>query len=116
MTHIDGTARHQTVRRDDNRSFYELIDNFRMRSGVPLVLNTSLNGHDEPLVESPDDAKAFFDRTEVDMLVVNDRMIYREAGFEGQEKGAPLRKTRSGLSRKRFDESIVKVKRDTPTA
>ena len=78
VTHIDGTARHQTIRREDNPTYYELIDAFHKLTGVPLVLNTSLNGHDEPLVESPDDAKKFFDRSEVNILVVNDRMICRE--------------------------------------
>ncbi|MBV9550523.1 MAG: hypothetical protein JO256_12725 [Alphaproteobacteria bacterium] len=75
ITHVDGTARHQTVRQEDNPRYYGLIEAFFRITGVPMLLNTSLNGHDEPLVETPEDAKRFFDRGEIDLLVVNDRMI-----------------------------------------
>ena len=78
ITHVDGTARHQTVRRDDNPAYYALIETFFRLTGVPMLLNTSLNGREEPLVETPQDAKRFFDCGEVDILVVNNRMIFRE--------------------------------------
>ncbi len=75
VTHIDGTARQQTVRRHDNPVFYDLIAAFRDITGVPVVLNTSLNVNGEPLVETPLDALRFAKMSKVDLLVVNDRMF-----------------------------------------
>ena len=78
ITHVDGTARHQTVRREDNPTYYDLIEAFRKITGVPMLLNTSLNGNSEPLVESPEDAIKFFERNEkVDTMVINDRMVFK---------------------------------------
>lgn len=56
VTHVDGTARIQTVRRGDNPAFYDLIAAFAARTGVPMVLNTSLNIKGEPIAETPADA------------------------------------------------------------
>jgi carbamoyltransferase len=56
VVHVDGTARLQTVRAEDNAMFATLIEAFRRRTGLPLVLNTSLNGPGEPIACSPEDA------------------------------------------------------------
>jgi len=77
-THVDGTARPQTVRRRDNPVFYDLIAAFGEITGVPVLINTSLNVNNEPLVETPDDALRFFRATGVDMLVLGDRMVRRD--------------------------------------
>lgn len=78
VTHVDGTARHQTVQRRDNERYYDLIAAFDYLTGVPMLLNTSLNNNNEPLVETPDDLLRFWQKTpEVSTLVLNDRMILR---------------------------------------
>lgn len=56
VVHVDGTGRLQTVSPRDNGLFYDLIAAFERRTGVPMVLNTSFNGKDEPIVETPQDA------------------------------------------------------------
>jgi len=58
VTHVDGTCRAQTVSREQNARFYDLIAEFARRTGVPMLLNTSFNLAGEPLVESVDDALA----------------------------------------------------------
>ena len=74
VTHVDGTARVQTVRYEDNPKFYELLRNFERYSDVPVLLNTSLNLSDEPIVETPEDALRLFHRSKTDILVINDSM------------------------------------------
>ena len=56
VCHVDNTARLQTVRQIDNPLYHALIEAFRIKTGVPMVLNTSFNRKKEPIVESPDDA------------------------------------------------------------
>jgi carbamoyltransferase len=75
VTHVDGTARQQMVSADDNPLYYRLILAFFELTGVPMLLNTSLNANGEPLVETPDDAMRFFQTTGVHALVINDRML-----------------------------------------
>jgi carbamoyltransferase len=69
ITHVDGTARHQTVRTEDNPRFHRMISEFHALTGVPMVLNTSFNVKGEPIVESPEDALATFLGSELDHLV-----------------------------------------------
>lgn len=69
VVHVDGTARHQDVREEDNPDFYALLRAFRDLTGVPVLVNTSLNGPGEPIVESRRDAAAFWNSRAVDMLV-----------------------------------------------
>jgi len=75
VTHVDGSARQQTVHRDDNPRYYDLIAEFDRLTGVPLVLNTSLNVNSEPLVETPQDALRFYEATGVHALVIDERMV-----------------------------------------
>jgi carbamoyltransferase len=72
VTHIDGSARVQTVSRDDNPRFWRLIHAFKSRTGVPVLLNTSFNNNVEPIVDSVDDAVVCFLTTGIDVLVVGD--------------------------------------------
>jgi carbamoyltransferase len=69
VAHVDGTARIQTVARDDNPRFYTLISEFMRLTGVPVVLNTSFNKQ-EPIVTTPGEAISCFLRTEMDVLVL----------------------------------------------
>lgn len=77
VAHIDGTARVQTVAERDNPFFHSIISAFHRLTGVPVLLNTSLNGNGEPLAESPADALRFFNEGTIDALVVNDRLVLR---------------------------------------
>jgi carbamoyltransferase len=70
VTHIDGSARVQTVKRDDNRFLYDLLRAFEQRSGFPILLNTSFNGKDEPIVESLDHAARSFDALGIHWLAI----------------------------------------------
>jgi carbamoyltransferase len=74
ITHIDNTARIQTVNKDFNEKFYNLIYEFYKITGVPMLLNTSFNCQ-EPIVETPEDAIRTFKKTDLDLLVINDYII-----------------------------------------
>ncbi|NUQ57596.1 MAG: hypothetical protein HUT38_03895 [Candidatus Paceibacter sp.] len=75
VTHVDGTCRPQLISRQTNRRFWELLDNFRQYTGVPVILNTSFNIKGEPIVCSPRDAvKCFFD-TGLDLLCIGDFIV-----------------------------------------
>src|SRR5262249_33850802 len=75
IVHVDGTARVQTVRRDQNERLYELLEEFDAITGVPVLLNTSLNVKGEPIVETPADALACFLGTGIDYLALHDMLI-----------------------------------------
>jgi len=77
VTHVDGTGRLQTVRREDNPAYWQLIEEFRKITGVPVVLNTSFN-ENEPIVCKPEEALDCFLRTKMDMLVMNNFAVKRE--------------------------------------
>jgi carbamoyltransferase len=77
VTHIDKTARLQTVDKQTNPKFHELICRFENLTGVPVVLNTSLN-EQEPIVETPEQALECFLRTDIDMLVIDDYIIFKK--------------------------------------
>lgn len=74
VTHLDNTARIQTVSRVQNENFYRLIEDFYQYTGMPMLLNTSFNCK-EPIVETPEDAINTFNRTKLDMLVINGRSV-----------------------------------------
>src|SRR6516162_9193108 len=75
IVHVDGTARVQTVRRDQNERLYGLLEEFAAITGVPVLLNTSLNVKGEPIVETPADALACFLGTGIDYLALHDMLI-----------------------------------------
>ncbi|ESS71335.1 nodulation protein NolNO [Methyloglobulus morosus KoM1] len=75
VCHVDGTGRLQTVKREWNPLFYELIEQFYRLTQVPVLLNTSFNIMGKPLVHSLEDALAVFMTTGLDILVVNDYLI-----------------------------------------
>ncbi|MEM8885611.1 MAG: carbamoyltransferase C-terminal domain-containing protein [Planctomycetota bacterium] len=77
VVHVDGTARVQTVRREDNPRFHALITAFAERTGVPVLLNTSFNIRGEPIVEVPFDAMECFLGTGIDVLVLHDWIIQK---------------------------------------
>jgi carbamoyltransferase len=78
VTHIDNSARHQSVTETSNNRFYNLINKFYEKTGVPVLLNTSFNGPKEPIVESPLDAINTFIETGLDILVLNNFLISKK--------------------------------------
>ena len=77
VTHVDGTGRVQTVTERGNRRYYDLIHTFGEMTGVPVLLNTSFNDNEEPIVETPDDALRCFLKTNIDYLVIGNRLVQK---------------------------------------
>ncbi|MER8931239.1 carbamoyltransferase [Mesorhizobium sp. M0859] len=79
ITHVDGTARLQTVSHNANPAYWEVINAFKKRTGTPILLNTSFNNNAEPIVDSVADAIATFLTTELDGLVVGPFLVKKRA-------------------------------------
>jgi carbamoyltransferase len=79
VTHVDYSARLQTVHREDNPRFHALLSAFETRTGCPVLVNTSFNVRGEPIVESPADAYTCFMRTGMDALVLGSFLLHKEA-------------------------------------
>ena len=82
VAHVDGTARVQTVRAADNPEFHGLIAAFDKLTGVPIVVNTSFNVRGQPIVETPRDAFYTFLTTDMDVLVLGNRMVRKRSLFK----------------------------------
>jgi len=78
ITHVDNTARVQTVTRDVNERYYDLIKAFDKRTGIPMVLETSFNVAGEPIVETPEDAISCFLSTDIDVLCIDRFLITKK--------------------------------------
>jgi carbamoyltransferase len=78
VTHVDGTGRLQTVEEDASPRYYRLISEFGRQTGVPILLNTSFN-ESEPIVMSPEDAIETFTKTRIDLLVLGNYVVRRDA-------------------------------------
>lgn len=78
VVHVDGTCRLQTVTKEANGIYYDLIKEFQKLTGVGLVLNTSFNLGGEPIVETPEDALDSFLRTDMDYLVIGEYLIKKK--------------------------------------
>ncbi len=90
-THVDGTARLQTVSRALNPRFWSLIRAFGDLTDLPVILNTSFNSNAEPIVDSLDDALTCFVTTGLDALVLDDHFIRRTPGYEVALEGFRIR-------------------------
>jgi len=86
ITHIDYSARLQTVHRDTNPLYWQLINTFKERTGYGVIVNTSFNVRGEPIVCNPDDAYRCFMRTEMDYLVMGRFVFDKEKQPEWPEK------------------------------
>jgi carbamoyltransferase len=75
VTHVDYTARIQTIERKAHPLYYDLIDCFYKKTGCPVIINTSFNVRGEPLVCSPEDAFRCFMRTEMDFLMIGSFLL-----------------------------------------
>lgn len=77
ITHVDNSARIQTVHESTNPKYYSLLRAFETLSGVPVLINTSFNVRGEPIVCTPDDAYRCFMRTEMDVLVIENHIFFK---------------------------------------
>ena len=75
VTHVDNSARVQTVHKETNQRFFHLLSEFNKLSGCPVLINTSFNVRGEPIVYSPEDAFKCFMSTEMDFLVMENMLL-----------------------------------------
>jgi carbamoyltransferase len=78
VTHVDNSARIQTIDREDHPRFYDLVAAFHRKTGCPVVINTSFNVRGEPIVCTPEEAYACFMRTRMDYLVLGTYLLDKE--------------------------------------
>jgi carbamoyltransferase len=86
VTHIDYSARVQTVSRETNPNYYDLIAAFERRTGCAVLVNTSFNVRGEPIVCTPADAYQCFMRTHIDYLVLGPFLVSKQAQPKWEEK------------------------------
>ena len=79
MVHVDGTARPQIVRDSDNPLYADILRRFRAATGLPVLVNTSFNVHEEPIVNSPAECARALADGRID-FVVTERGLYKLAG------------------------------------
>lgn len=77
VTHIDNSARMQTINYETNPAYYNIVKEFYNTTGIPILINTSLNGKDEPILETKEDALSFFENSAVDVLVLNGKVYIK---------------------------------------
>jgi len=75
ITHVDGSSRFQTVTKEGNIHIYKLIKEFEKITSVPILINTSLNGKGQPILETPEDGREFFNNVPVDMAVIHGEIL-----------------------------------------
>ena len=86
VTHVDCSARVQMVNKKTNPMFYELILEFEKLSGIPILINTSFNVRGEPIVCTPEDSYKCFMRTDMDILIIENFLLYKSEQPEFSEK------------------------------
>jgi carbamoyltransferase len=79
VTHVDYSARLQTVHPDDNPDFYRLLSAFDRLTGCPVLINTSFNVRGEPIVNTPEEAYRCFMRTDMELLVIENFLVWKAA-------------------------------------
>jgi carbamoyltransferase len=78
VTHVDCSARVQTVRRQDNPAYYDLLSAFERLTGCPVLVNTSFNVRGEPIVCTPEQAYTCFMRTGIDALAIGRHLLIKD--------------------------------------
>ena len=78
VTHVDYSARIQTVNKRTNKRYFDLISKFKEKTGCPVIVNTSFNIRGEPIVRSPIDAFRCFMGTELDYLIIGDCILDKQ--------------------------------------
>jgi len=75
VVHVDGTARPQIINENDNQSYYNILKEYHRITGIPSLINTSFNMHEEPIVSSPDDAIRAFKAAQLDYLAIGNYLL-----------------------------------------
>ena len=75
ITHIDNTARPQTVTKEQNPSYYKILKIYKELTGLPIFVNTSFNEHEQPIVCSPKDAVDSFRQGNIDALAIGNFLV-----------------------------------------
>jgi carbamoyltransferase len=99
VTHVDGTARVQTVRAEDNPFLHRLLELIGEETGIPVLLNTSLNARGEPIVETPEDALQLFLQHPIDLLVLGDRIVRKHTPWARRSALSGSRDFSLGITR-----------------
>ena len=86
VTHVDYSARIQTVSKEEHPTFYKLLAAFKKKTGCSVLVNTSFNVRGEPIVCTPKDAYTCFMRTEIDCLVINNFLMFKEEQPKWQDR------------------------------
>jgi carbamoyltransferase len=82
VVHVDGTARPQVIERSQNRLYYDILAAYKARTGIPVLVNTSFNVHEEPIVNGPDECDQALDEGRIDYVVTAERLRARAEGLE----------------------------------
>ena len=82
ITHVDYSARIQTVNEDTNPRYFKLISAFKKQTDCPLIINTSFNVRGEPIVCTPEDAYRCFMRTEMDILILENQILFKRINLK----------------------------------
>lgn len=85
VVHVDGTGRLQTLERTDNPLYYDLIETYAKKTGVPIIINTSFNVRGEPIVCTPMDAVQCFLKTDIDYLVMGHFIINKQQTIDSKQ-------------------------------
>jgi carbamoyltransferase len=88
VIHIDGTARPQLVSESDNPSYYKIIEAFYRKTGLPCIVNTSYNMHEEPIVCTPGDAVRAFLQGHLDYLAIGSFIAMNEEAIQASSSYA----------------------------
>ena len=75
VTHVDGTGRLQTVSKESNKLYYDLINEFYKITGIPVIINTSMNVMGEPIVNTPEQAYSMITKTDMDYIVMGNYLV-----------------------------------------
>jgi len=75
ICHVDGTARPQLIREEDNRAYYRLLKEYQALTGLPCIVNTSFNMHEEPIVNTPAEAVKSFLQSQLDAMILGPYLV-----------------------------------------
>ena len=78
ITHVDGSARIQSINRQQDERYYDMLNTFYRRTGCPVIINTSMNVRGEPIVNTPEDAYRCFMRTHMDAIAIGNSLLLKE--------------------------------------
>ncbi len=77
VTHLDGTARPQIVKEDVHPVFYNILHHYDKWTNIPVLINTSFNGHGEPIIDTPEQAFTHLEKGSIDYLIINNMLYAR---------------------------------------